>query len=54
MLVNPNDGRLAASGECTSKIGHRAVPDRVEDEVVAPPAADDVGRGVVDDVIGAE
>jgi len=31
-----------------------SVPDRVEDAVVAPPVAGEVGRGVVDDVVGAE
>ena len=48
------DGGLAALGKRNFEIGHRSVPDGIEDEVVAPSVMQEVGRGVVDDVIGAQ
>ena len=47
------DGGLAACGQRLPEIGHGAVPDSVQDEVVALPARGEVGSRVVDDVVGA-
>jgi hypothetical protein len=50
----PGDGGLAALGQRSLEISHRAVPDRVQDPVIAPPAPQGVGGGVVDHVVGTQ
>src|SRR5919106_3881517 len=50
----PRDSGLASRGKSTPKIRNGSVPDGVEDEVITSSRVDEVGRRVIDDVIGAE